>query len=406
MMQKLTARSTLGICVLLFAVTASAGQTPKNIILLIGDGMGTGHVTLARLAAQAEGKFLAMDSMRIGGMIHTRAANVLVTDSAAAGTALATGWKTNNGMISILPDDTEVETIAEAAQSLRKSAGIVTTSAVTDATPAVFAAHVDARAQQPEIARQMLAHNLNVMFGGGRANFIPQSQQGSKRKDEIDLLAQARQAGYTVIGSREQLIQLTSPGKVIGLFEMGELTTEAPEPTIAELTEKAMAILSQNRNGFFLMVEGGLIDKRAHSNDAAGVVKQAREFDAAVGVALAFAARQKDTLVVVTADHETGGLAVMPPSAGSPQPWTAAWISKNHSANDVPLLAEGPGAADFGGEHDNTDVAKIMARLWKVSDFPKKIQAERAPAPSALAFPAETRLLCLFCQPRVSAALR
>ena len=120
-----------------------------------------------------------------------------------------------------------------------------------------------------------------------------------------------------------------------------------------------------------------MIDRRAHSNDAAGVIKQTRDFDFAVASVLAFARKLKDTLVIVTADHETGGLGVLPPGRGSQDAWSAAWITKNHTGNDVPILAEGPGASEFGGVLDNTDVARNMAKLWKVTDFPRKKAAQK-----------------------------
>ncbi len=370
--------AVLVVSILVFGIPLLAGQAPKNIILLIGDGMGVGQVSLARITVQAEGKVLAMDSMRIGGIVQTRSANAIVTDSAAAGTALATGWKTNNGMVSMSADDSPVETILEAAQSLNKSAGLVTTTNITDATPAVFASHVDARAQQPEIAGQMLAHKVDVMMGGGRANFIPQSQAGSNRKDDADLLSQAKRNGYEVVTTRDEVARQTTALRLLGLFELGDLTTVAPEPSLEEMAAKAIEILTRNRRGFFLMIEGGHIDKRAHVNDAEGVVKQMRDFDQTIAVVLAFARKQKDTLVIVTADHETGGLAVMPAPRGSQAPWTVAWTTKGHTGNTVPLLAEGPGATEFGGVMDNTDVAKRMASVWKVKDFPRKQPAASA----------------------------
>jgi alkaline phosphatase len=356
-----------------------AEQKPKNIILMIGDGMGVGHITLARLAVQAEGKSLVMDSMKIGGIVQTRAANSVVTDSAAAGTALATGWKTNVGMISVLPDNTPAISLLEIAQEMGKTTGLVTTTTITDATPAVFASHIESRSDQAAIAKQMLDHNVNVLLGGGREYFIPQTQAGSKRKDSVDLLAQAKQAGYAMAGSNAELVQAKS-GKILGLFALDNLTTEAPEPTLAELTDKALGMISNNKRGFFLMVEGGEIDRRAHAGDAAGVIKQVRDFDAAVAVVLTFARKNNDTLVVMTADHETGGLIVLAPPRDSKDQWSVAWASRDHSASNVMLLAEGVGAGSFGGVMDNTDVPKVMAKLWNVKDFPRKMRAQEKAA--------------------------
>jgi alkaline phosphatase len=376
MPKRVISRSKMLILVLIFATAGWAGQSPKNVILLIGDGMGVGHVTLARLAVQAETKTLNIDSIRTAGLVKTHSANSVVTDSAGAGTALATGWKTNNGMISTLPDGTAVLSILEAAQGLQKSSGLVTTVTITDATPAVFAAHEAARADQDQIAGQLLAHRVNVLFGGGREYFIPKTQTGSKRKDESDLLAQAKQAGYAVMQTREELMA-QAKGNMLGLFALDEMTTEAPEPTLKELTDDAIRRLSGNKHGFFLMVEGGEIDHKAHSNDAPGVIKQVRDFDAAVGTALAYARTHKDTLIIVTADHETGGLAVMPPASADNSGWAVAWTTKGHSGNSVGLWAEGPGSSEFGGVMDNTDVPKRIAKLWKVRSFPEKRSVQK-----------------------------
>ncbi len=370
--------------VVLFLLTQPgwAGQRPKNIILLIGDGMGVGHVTLARLAAQADGKTLMMDTMKTAGLVQTRSADSIMPDSAAAGTALATGWKTNNDMVSVLPDtsNTSVASILEVAQDLKKSTGLITDTDIVDATPAVFAAHARSREELPEIAGKILRQKVDVLLGGGRAFFIPQSRTGSMRKDETDLLARAAQEGYAVVGTRGELEQERS-GKVIGLFNLRALAAGASEPSLAELADKAIQLLSRNRRGFFLMVEGDHIDEKAHAHDAAGVIQQLREFDAAVGVALAFARSRKDTLVVVVADHETGGLVVLPPAQGSPKAWSVAWSTDDHSGNNVLLLADGPGASEFGGVRDNTEIPKTMARLWRVRGFPRKM----SPPPHAAA---------------------
>lgn len=168
-------------------------------------------------------------------------------------------------------------------------------------------------------------------------------------------------------------------GNLLGLFELEGLTTEAPEPTLVEMADKAIQLLSSTKGGFFLMVEGGEIDRKAHDHDAPGVAKQMRDFDAAVGVALAFARRDKNTLVIVTSDHETGGLAVLPPPRGSSELWSAGWAVKGHSGNIVPLLAEGPGASGFGGVLDNTDIPKFLAKLWKLQSFPR-VNADPAKA--------------------------
>jgi alkaline phosphatase len=338
---------------------------PKNVILLIGDGMGLAQVTLARLSL---GEALMMDSMPSGGLAKTHSANSTITDSAAAGTALATGYKTNNGMISVLPDGKQVQTILEAASELGKATGLVTTVTITHATPAVFGSHVNSRGDEADIAPQYLDRKINVLLGGGRQFFIPQSAKESKRKDDRDLIAEAKSAGYEFVDAREAMLSAKG-SKLLGLFQMSAMTTEAPEPTLAEMADKAISVLSPDKDGFFVMIEGGQIDWRCHANDVAGTIKQTLDFDAAVGKALDFARKRNDTLVIVTADHETGGLTIVSPDKGEDAKFKAKFSTGGHSACNVPILAFGPGASQFGGVMDNTDIPKRIARLWGVKGF-------------------------------------
>jgi len=354
------------VLVVLLAVIAAppcaAGSAPKNIIFLIGDGMGIGPVTAARCAGPGRDGRLAMDTMPFTGLSITYSANALVTDSAASGTAMAAGVKTNNGMISVTPEGKPVKTILEIARDKGKSTGVVSTKFITDATPAVFAAHIDSRGKSPEIAVQMVAAKLNVILGGGRRHFAPKSAGGT-RDDDRNLLDEAARSGYTIVDSAEAMQQATSD-RIIGLFAPDSLTTEAPEPTIAEMTIKAISTLNKNPKGFFVMSEGGQIDSYAHGNKADGTVRQTLLFDDAVKAALDFAKKDRRTLVVVTADHDTGGLGVMEPNKDNPK-FTAGWVTGGHTANMVPIFAYGPGAELFTGVHDNTDIPRAMAKLWR-----------------------------------------
>ena len=346
------------IAVMLLASSCLAGPAPKNIVLLIGDGMGIGHVTAARCAGPGQDGRLTIDTMPITGFLITYSANSMVTDSAAAGTALATGAKTNNGTISMSPDGTKLRSILEAARDMGKSTGIISTTSIVDATPAVFVAHVPSRAQSEDIAAQLLASRVNVALGGGKRNFTPESA-GGKRKDGRDILEEAKKRGYDVFDTADAMAKSTSD-RMIGLFDFGPNS----EPSIADMTSKAISVLSKNNKGFFLMSEGGLIDPNAHGGNAQGMVKETLMFDEAVRVALEFARKNSDTLVVVTADHETGGVAAYSADEENPK-FTARFISGGHSANMVPVYAFGPGAELFSGTHDNTDIPKICAGLWK-----------------------------------------
>ena len=349
------------IALALLASSCIALQTPKSIILLIGDGMGIGHITTARCAGPGPSGKLAIDTMPVTGLSMTYPANAIVTDSAAAGTALATGVKAKNGAISVDPSGKRVRTLLEAARDMGKSTGIISTKFITDATPAVFVAHAASRKQREDIAAQMIASRVNVVLGGGRRDFLPDSAGGA-RKDGRDLLADAAKRGYDVFDSADAMAKSTSD-RMIGLFASDVMSTERPEPTIAEMTAKAISTLAANPKGFFLMSEGAQIDSKAHGNDMDGVIRQMSMFDEAVRVALDVAAKSGDTLVIVTADHDTGGMAAQDPNDKNPKV-TAGWVSGGHSANMVPIYAYGPGADLFTGTHQNTDIPKICAQLW------------------------------------------
>lgn len=348
--------------------SCSAAPRPRNVILLIGDGMGFAQTSLARLSFGKPDAALNMDAMRYAAMVKTQSSGPgalygVITDSAAAATALATANKTKNGMLGVLPTGAAVTSIVEAAMGAGKAVGLVTTVTITHATPAGFGAHESARGDEDAIAPQYLDRKIDVLMGGGEAFFLPKSAKGSKRKDERDLLAEARSKGYTVVRSAAELAAARTQ-RLLGLFNMSYMTTEAPEPSVADMTVKALEALSARKKGFFLMVEGGQIDSFCHANNAPGALKQTLDFDAAVGKALEFARKNPDTLVIVTADHETGGMAIVGPATGSTGEYSVAFGTKGHSATVVPLLADGPCAERFSGVLDNTDIPKRIAALW------------------------------------------
>ncbi|MCX8053914.1 MAG: alkaline phosphatase [Armatimonadetes bacterium] len=363
MLQRLS-QHRFGLALLVVFLVASASlaeDAPKSIILLIGDGMGVGHITAARCAGPGRDGRLAMDNMPVTGLAITHSANALVTDSAAAGTALATGVKTTNGTISQTPDGKPLRSILEVARDMGKSTGIVSTAFITDATPAVFVAHVSRRSQREDIATQMIASGVDVILGGGREYFVPKSAGGG-RSDDRNLLDEARKLGFEVFETAEAMNSSISD-RIIGLFAHGSMTSRRPEPTIAEMTSKAISVLARNPKGFFLMSEGAKIDSEAHSNNADGVVREILMFDEAVKVALDFAKKDGSTLVLVTADHSTGGMSVQEPSKENPK-FTAGWTSGGHSGDMVPIYAFGPGSELFTGTHDNTEIPRLMAKLW------------------------------------------
>ena len=278
--------------------TGRQANAVKNVILLIGDGMGLNHIWLSRVtAAGADGR-LNMECMPVSGLVTTYSASNLKTDSAAAATALATGRKTVNGMISVLPDGTRLKTLLEKAEQRRMATGLVVTKAVTDATPAAFSAHNATRDDQNAIAEDILANGIDIIMGGGRKYWLP-SVKGGGRTDGRDLTLEATRQGYRYIIGRQELEDLqTLP--VLGLWAENSLDEDGDGPTLAAMTAKAVQLLGREPGGFFLLVEGSQIDTRAHRHDAAAVIRRVLGFDAAVKEALTFAAKDGHTLVIVT----------------------------------------------------------------------------------------------------------
>jgi alkaline phosphatase len=365
---------------------ASGSRSVRNVIMMIGDGMGVNQVLLARLkAVGAEGK-LYMERMPVSGMIRTHSADNLVTDSAAAGTALSSGIKTDNGMIGMTPEGRRYRTILEAAKAKGLATGLVATSAITHATPASYASHVRSRGDETRIAEQMIAGDVDLMFGGGRKYFLPRSERGARR-DGHNLWADANEAGYTTVETGEQLQNVTHL-PVLGLFQLDAMTTEPPEPSLATLTGKAVGLLKDNRKGwfirkrgFFLMVEGSQIDWACHDNDAADCVWQTLQFDLAVKEAIDFALADGRTLVIVTADHETGGLTI-PGGNMDGDKLKVKWSTGGHTGSPVPVYALGPGAEDFGGIYDNTELSGKIAKLLRIAPWPQTVEEEKDQARS------------------------
>jgi len=361
--------------ILILALTAAclvfaldpAGSTIHNVILCIGDGMGLAHITAARIRLMSMGGRLAMDSMPITGLVTTCSADKLITDSGAAATALATGHKTNNGMIGVAPDGTRLRTILEACQAKGLSAGLVVTSSVTHATPAAFGSHTSSRSDEVGIATQLLGNRIDVLLGGGREFFLPDTITGSHRTDHRDLIAEAIKAGYQYLSTGKQLEQ-TAGVRLLGLFQMGQLTGDSLEPSLAEMTAAAIKALRQDTDGFFLMVEGSQIDWGGHRNNAEAVIHEVIQFDAAVKACLDFAAADGHTLVVVTADHETGGMSVTGGLLHGDS-LQIGWQTTDHTASQVPIYAFGPQAVRFTGVLDNTDIPKKIALILGIAGF-------------------------------------
>ena len=355
----------------------------KNVILLIGDGMGHGQVDAARWERSGHNltayrsPLLAMDRLAYAGNVSTASASAPITDSAAAITALLTGVRTNNGVIGQdatavcgVSDGAWLETIAELAGAGGRATGAVSNMRLTHATPAGVYAHVNSRDNELLIARQFLDSGLDVGLSGGYCYFINQTATDpwgapGLRTDGQDLVAAAQAKGYTVVTTAPLLDAVpAAPGtKMLGLFAPSEMRYESErpgsqQPSVAEMAEKAISVLSADDDGFFLMVEGGMIDAASGNNDYAAMTSETLAFDDAVRTALAFADRHPDTLLIVTADHETGGVTRGENSDGTP---SFFFTATDHTAADVPIMASGPGADRIGtGTIRNTQVFELM----------------------------------------------
>ncbi len=291
----------------------------KNIILMIGDGMGPSHVHTTWLYAtrQLGKKFAMTELMNEGRVSYVRndTQESTVTESAEAATQIATGSKAFARTISTGKDGKSLKTILEWAREAGKAAGLVTTSGITDATPAAFAAHVDNRWKEEAIAEQLIDSGVDILFGGRKGFFLPEAEKG-RRKDGRNLLQEAKKKGYAIAETAEEL-KKAEGGKILGLFNMGNMRfdidrKESQEPSLSEMTTKALAVLEKDPDGFFLMVEAGRIDHAAHNNDIGAVISDTLAFDEAIQVADRFRRQHPDTLLIITADHETGGLVILP----------------------------------------------------------------------------------------------
>jgi len=341
--------------VTLISSSLHANKQPKNVILLIGDGMGINHMYAAMVQ---QGTPLAMNSIKDMGLVTTWSYNNFTTDSGAAGTALATGVKTRNGMIGMGPDSVAVPNLTQMSKNKGLAVGIVSASAVTHATPGAFVSHAVSRNNYEEIAAGFIKTKPDVFIGGGLNHF-------NKRTDKRDLLLDLCMCEYTVAKTMQELKQVTR-GKVAGLlYENHPPAWDKRGDFLPEATAIAINLLKNNENGFFMMAEGSQIDWAGHDNDIAAIIGETIDFDKAVAVALDFARNDGNTLVIVTSDHETGGLT-LPQGNIKQRTVSAAFSTTNHSGELVPIMAFGPGSEKFRGFMDNTDIPKKIMELLKL----------------------------------------
>jgi alkaline phosphatase len=338
------------------------------VILLIGDGMGLGQVAAGRIHARGPSGRLNLERLPVLGLVTTHPAGALVAKSDSAATALATGRKTRNGRIGTDPDARPLPTITETLAAAGWATGFVTTTRITDATPASFLAHTERRDQQSEIAAQIAAAKADLLIGGGRRFFVPKSAQGSARKDERNLLDEMRSRGVAVVEEPAALAG-ASALPLAAIFQVEPQAIPRREPPIGALAAKAIELLSASGRPFFALIEDEEIDSRSHGNDLAGLSAALERFDEAVRVAVEFAAKDGSTLVLVTGDHSTGAPAI---DAGSTSArLRVVWEGDGHTGEPVPIYAYGPPAAArrFTGVLDNTDIPRRIAEILGVA-FP------------------------------------
>jgi len=337
-----------------------APERPANIIFLIGDGMGLSEVSTGFYFGEEPSNFLRFNHI---GLQRSSSATHKVTDSGASGTALATGNKTYNGAIGVDTAGVPVTNITELVSGYGWSTGVVATSSITHATPASFYAHVERRGMEEEIALQLLDSEIDFFAGGGIGFF-------HGRSDTLDLFPVAAEKGFVLDTTALKGTDELTFGKKYGflLASGGMPPWEGRGDFLPRATALAISELSGDQDGFFLMVEGSQIDWAGHANNTEYMVGEMLDFEKVIGVALDFADRDGNTLVVVTADHETGGFTL---SAKTDEESGHAdyreigpsFATGGHSATLLPVFAYGPGAERFNGIYENTELFRKMAAL-------------------------------------------
>ena len=332
---------------------------PKNIILMIGDGMG---ITQISAGMYSNGNKLHLERFPIVGLHKSYSSDNLVTDSAAGATAFSTGTKTYNGAIAVDPQFKPLTTILEEAESKGLPTGLVATSTITHATPASFVAHEKYRKSYEAIAADFMDVEVDFFVGGGKEHF-------DKRKDDRNLLQELRSKGYFVADYFSQELSELRPDPTKNFAYLTASNDPLPVaqgreylPLASEMACRFLDKRDREDRGFFLMIEGSQIDWGGHANKSDYIISEMLDFDEAVGKVLDFAARDGETLVIVTADHETGGYAINPGS--KMDSIVGAFTSDYHTADLIPVFAYGPGAAAFSGIYENTAIYDKMRMAY------------------------------------------
>lgn len=335
---------------------ASLKKKPKNIILMIGDGMGLTQITAGMYR---NGNKLNLEQFPVIGLHKPYAANDLITDSAASATAFACGKKTNNGAIGVDENMVPIKSILEEAEERGLSTGMVATSNITHATPAAFIAHVKSRSRFEDIAEDFLKTEIDFFIGGGKKYF------DQRKKDNRNLYNELEDKGYFVSDYfKEPLTDIAVDfDKNFAYFTANSdpVPFHQGRKYLVPATKLATIFMSNHGDkGFFLMIESSQIDWGGHNNDSDYITSEMIEFDRSIGAVLDFAKEDEETLVIVTADHETGGFSINPGS--TMEKILPGFTTKYHTAVMIPVFAYGPGSEIFGGIYENTSIYYKMKR--------------------------------------------
>ncbi len=347
------------VLVLIFSIFTYSqdNHEPKNVILLIGDGMGLNYVAASALQSNDDPfkKFTTV------GLSIIKSLDSLITDSAAGATAIATGYRTKNKHLSVDANNKTLKTFFDLAEEKGLSTGIVVTDNVSGATPAAFYAHYYTRYDKQMITNQFLESNIDVVIGGGTKYFTSEViNRDGKFKSVTDEL---KTKGYKFYYDFKSLSKSPSDEKIFGLFEEDDVPkAEERNYSLGELTSIAIHHLSLNKQGFVLMVEGSQIDWAGHDNESDYLLSELNDFKTAIDTALAFAERDSNTLVIVTSDHDTGGMAITEGLYDASN-LTIGFVSTHHTAGFVGVFAKGPGEENFGGLYDNFMIGRKIFHL-------------------------------------------
>lgn len=332
---------------------APKGKKVKNVILMIGDGMSLMHVYTAWAANRGK---LWLENAQATGLSKTWAVNKLVTDSGSGGTSLATGVKTVYHAVGVDPEGKPLTSLVDVAKELGKDAGMAVTCRLWDATPCDFCCHNIDRDKEEELVGDYPTSGVDFVFGGGAQKF-------TNRKDGRDIFKELQKKGYHISHTLDDFFAYDKNSRIFAVpYDKDTPLPDERGDLLARASMKGISLMNQNKNGFFMMIEGSQLDDYGHFNQLDLLMKETLDFDQTVGEVMKWAAKDGETLVVVTADHETGGLTLVNGNKDEGRV-ECCFSTKDHSGAMVPVYAFGPGAENFTGIFENTDVFKKIKKL-------------------------------------------